>query len=269
MQASKDLQTLLRQHLTWHATRLDFAARLILALIHTKTVNLVDISLDLNAEAKPESNYRRIQRFFKDFAVDSLIIARLMLLLLPTREAFVVVMDRTNWRFGKLDINILMLAIAHNGIAFPVVWTLMPKAGNSNTQERIELMERLLQVVNVKNIQAFLADREFVGRDWFGYLQTRRIPFHIRVRQDALCDGWFNAFLFFHRLPAGQSRSLHHRYLIFGHPLAVTGVRLADDYLIIVTNTNPKYSLARYFLRWRIESFFAAIKITNKKEGLA
>jgi hypothetical protein len=34
--------------------RLDFVARFILALIHTKTVNLVDISLDLNGEAKPE-----------------------------------------------------------------------------------------------------------------------------------------------------------------------------------------------------------------------
>ncbi len=55
MQASKDLQTLLRQHLTWHATRLDFAARLILALIHTKTVNLVDISLDQEFEVGSES----------------------------------------------------------------------------------------------------------------------------------------------------------------------------------------------------------------------
>ena len=45
--------------------------------------------------------------------------------------------------------------------------------------------------------------------------------------------------------------------------LAVTGVRLADDYLIIVTNTNPKHSLARYALRWKIESFFAAIKVTG------
>ncbi len=43
----------------------------------------------------------------------------------------------------------------------------------------------------------------------------------------------------------------------------MTGVRLADDYLIIVTNINPKHSLARYALRWRIESFFAAIKVTG------
>ena len=263
MQASKDLQNLLKQHLTWHATRLDFAARFILALIHTKTVNLVDISLDLNGDVKPESNYRRIQRFFKDFTIDSLIIARLMLLLLPTKKAFVVVMDRTNWRFGKLDINILMVAIAHNGVAFPVVWTLLPKAGNSNTQERIELMEHFLSVVEVKDIKSFLADREFVGRDWFAYLLGKRIPFHIRIRQDALRDGWFNAFLFFHRLPVGQSRNLHHRYLIFGHPLAVTGVRLADDYLIVVTNTSPKNSMSRYALRWRIESFFAAVKVTG------
>ena len=139
----------------------------------------------------------------------------------------------------------------------------MPKAGNSNTHERIELMQRLLSVVDVKDTQGFLADREFVERDWFAYLQRRRTPFHIRVRQDALCDGWFNAFIFFQHLPEGQSRCLHHRYPIFGHPLAVTGMRLADDYLIIVTNTNPKQSLTHYALRWRIGSFFAAIETTG------
>ncbi len=41
----------------------------------------------------------------------------------------------------------------------------MPKAGNSNTQERIELIERLLKVVAVKDIQSFLTDREFVGHE--------------------------------------------------------------------------------------------------------
>jgi hypothetical protein len=90
----------LKQHLAWHATKLDFTPRFILALINTKTANLVDISLDLNAAAKPESNYRRIQRFFKDFTIDHLTIARLMLLLSQIPRAFVVVMDRTNWRFG-------------------------------------------------------------------------------------------------------------------------------------------------------------------------
>ena len=46
---------------------------------------------------------------------------------------------------------------------------------------------------------------------------SERIPFHIRIRQDAFCDGWFNVFLSFHRLPVEQLLCLHHRYLILGH----------------------------------------------------
>ncbi len=38
---------------------------------------------------------------------------------------------------------------------------------------------------------------------------------------------------------------------------------MCDGWFNIVTNTNPKHSLARYALRWRIESFFAAIEVTG------
>ena len=37
-------------------------------------------------------------------------------------------MDRTNWQFGKADINFLVL-----GIARPVFWSVLDKAGNSDT----------------------------------------------------------------------------------------------------------------------------------------
>jgi hypothetical protein len=208
MQHTKALRDLLSEYLPWHATRLAFSASFLLALLRNKTVNFVTLSLDLNPEAQAESSYRRIQRFFKDFRIDRELIARLLLGLLPRKDGFVVIMDRSNWRFGKLEINILMVAIAHEGIAFPVVWSLLPKCGNSHTSERITLMERFLQVVAAADIEAFLADREFIGDDWFAYLTDKHIPFHIRIRQDALCDGWLNVFMFFHKLPVGEARIL-------------------------------------------------------------
>ncbi|CAM0816742.1 transposase [Acinetobacter baumannii] len=51
-------------------------------------------------------------------------------------------LDRTNWKWGKRDINILMLAIVYRGIAIPIVWTLLNKRGNSDTKERIALIQR-------------------------------------------------------------------------------------------------------------------------------
>lgn len=34
-------------------------------------------------------------------------------------------LDRTNWQWGKSDINILTLAIAFKGIAIPIYWELL------------------------------------------------------------------------------------------------------------------------------------------------
>jgi hypothetical protein len=57
-------------------------------------------------------------------------------------EQWLLVLDRTNWKFGKLDINILVLSICHKGIAIPIMWDMLPKAETSNNVERQQLMER-------------------------------------------------------------------------------------------------------------------------------
>jgi hypothetical protein len=73
-------------------------------------------------------------------------------------------MDRTNWKLGKLNINILTLAYAHEGVAVPLLWCLLSKAGNSATHERIALLERLMPL---ERTEVLLADWEFIGKDWF------------------------------------------------------------------------------------------------------
>jgi hypothetical protein len=45
---------------------------------------------------------------------------------------------------GWFPINFLVLSIVHQGIAFPIFWTFLPKKGNSNTKERIELLNRFI-----------------------------------------------------------------------------------------------------------------------------
>lgn len=41
-------------------------------------------------------------------------------------------MDRTNWKFGEANINILMLGITYKGIAYPLLFSMLDKRGNSN-----------------------------------------------------------------------------------------------------------------------------------------
>ncbi len=47
-------------------------------------------------------------------------------------------MDRTNWKFGLTDMNILTIGVVYQGVAFSIVFKLLPKKGNSNTKKTTE-----------------------------------------------------------------------------------------------------------------------------------
>ena len=95
-------------------------------------------------------------------------------------------LDRTNWKWGKRDINILMLAIVYRGIAIPIVWTLLNKRGNSDTKERIALIQRFISIFGKDRIVNVFADREFIGEKWFTWLIENDINFCIRVKKTSL-----------------------------------------------------------------------------------
>lgn len=132
----------------------------------------------LNPHAKKESNQRRIENFFANQDISYEIIATLILVILPTKK-YKISIDRTNWKYGKKDINIFMLCVNYKGIGIPVYWTCLDKRGNSNTAERIELLDAFISLFGQKRVKYLLADREFVGEEWFKYLIKKKIPFYI------------------------------------------------------------------------------------------
>jgi Transposase DDE domain len=265
--SSTKLKQYLEEYLAVSEHRLDFIARFILALVQVKTVNLTQLALAFNGQVKSASNYRRIQRFFEQFSFDKQVITQWLIAQLP-EEALVLCLDRTNWQFGKVDINILALGVAYKGTAIGLLWVLLPKFGNSNQNERIELFERVLNWLPAKRIKVVLADREFIGKDWFDFLIAHKIKFHIRLRENMLAelakDDTQPLRWFFADLKVGQCLTLHHHYLVCGHYLAVTGLRLeGGELLLIVTNGNPRHSLTYYAQRWQIEMLFSALKTTG------
>ncbi len=53
----------------------------------------------------------------------------------------------------------------NDGVAFPLIFSMLPKQGNSNSQELIDLINRFINLFGVKFIDSFMADKEFIGRD--------------------------------------------------------------------------------------------------------
>jgi len=62
-------------------------------------------------------------------------------------------LNRTNWIFGITDFNVLVLAIVYQGIAIPILYKVMPKFGNSSPAERIDLMQRYIELFVIPELQ--------------------------------------------------------------------------------------------------------------------
>ena len=93
----------------FNLARIKFICLLISSLCKVKTVNFQKLSIGFDNKAATSSNYRRIQRFLADVILPMRWIAQLIFSLLPEKNNLILVMDRTNWKLGGKDINILML----------------------------------------------------------------------------------------------------------------------------------------------------------------
>ena len=79
--------------------------------------------------------------------------------------------SNATWQFGGKVFNILTLGVVHQGVAFPLLWWMLDKKGNSNTKERIELLSEFMELLAERQISYLSADREFLGHDWLKYQQ--------------------------------------------------------------------------------------------------
>ena len=263
--AANALKRHLGEHLDWHGARLMFLAQFLLALFEVKTVNLAQVATALSGRAEIASNYKRLQRFFRHFTIDQASIARLVIHCLPVGERWYLSLDRTNWQFGKTEINILVLGVVYQGTAFPLFWHVLGKAGNSNAQERIALMNRYLDTFSSNSIQALLADREFIGKVWLSYLHQQSIPFRMRLKANLKITNHHGVQIPLRRLfPNGeinQFRCLEGQRFLGGVPVFISGCWLDnDETLFIASNAEPETALDDYAKRWGIETLFGSLK---------
>ncbi len=252
--------------LGWNKARVDLLASFIVGLIKVRSVNLTEIAVSMPGKAKKESKYKRLQRFFSGFEFSQDGIAKLIVqFLVICHEKWNLSMDRTNWKLGKKNINPLVLGIVFLGVAFPIFWITFSKRGNSNTAERIELIERFIEIFGVDKIQCLFGDREFVGGKWFDFLLDKGIHFIMRIKENfqiTNAQGKTNsAKNLFKDLKKGEHKVLRGKRLVNGQWVYVIGMLLpTGEYLILVTDKNPEQSLEEYKKRWGIETLFQCLK---------
>jgi len=259
------LITALTAAFDWHGARITFMSQFLVALIRVRTVNFAEIATAFCGDAKPASHYRRIQRFFKDFPLTRAQVAAAVLQWLPLGQQWLLCLDRTNWKLGTMNINILVLAVAYKGVAIPLLWVLLDKRGNSNTHERIGILKHFLSAFGHERIQGLTADREFIGTDWIKFLKRQRIRFRIRIKRNTLVSNpsgtsEMAAFRFFQNGRIGEARLLPQPRRVWGMTVWVVGMRIKNDYLLLITADAPDTALDDYAQRWEIETLFGCLK---------
>ncbi|WP_394799471.1 hypothetical protein [Chryseobacterium muglaense] len=144
--------------------RLQLISMCILALCKVQTVSFHKLALAFESDGKADSSLRRLQRFIADFDLCSDLITKIIFGLLPEKTNLKLVIDRTNWKFGKQNINIFMLGITYRNVAFPLLFMMLDKQGNSNSQERIALIKRFVGFFWKKMYRLYFSRQRVCGR---------------------------------------------------------------------------------------------------------
>jgi len=263
-----ELVSILNEHFKSkiNLARVKFISMFIMALCKVQTVTFHKLASAIDSPCMVESSLRRIQRFIADFSLDSDLIAKLIFALIPINGKVQLAIDRTNWKFGESDINILMLGVVYKGVAFPLLFSLLPKRGNSNTTERIALINRYIRLFSIETIECIVADREFVGQDWLAFLNNSNIKYYIRVRNNFKVfvlskNKEVKASWLFNTCKINEFRYYSNIVRINGELCYLSGSKLnGDDYLIIVSYNKPENAQEFYRQRWQIEMCFKSMK---------
>ena len=119
------LPLILGKHFQWHGARLTLLAQFLVAVIRVRSVNLSQLSTAFVGKTLLASNYKRLQRVFREFRIDYVEFAPSITTWIGVEKDWVVILDRTQCEFGNQMHKVLMLSIAYKGVAVPFLWTFL------------------------------------------------------------------------------------------------------------------------------------------------
>ncbi|MPY67950.1 IS4 family transposase [Deinococcus sp. SDU3-2] len=254
------LQTVLRSAFPLDARRLMVFTALVLAVIQARTVVLYTLKTHVPLPGTLTARYQRLCRFVQ-FPFPEGLFPRFALSFLPDGPVDLI-LDRTNWRLGQQDVNILLLSAVWNGFSLPLMWALLPHGGASDSRTRESLVLRFLTFCPDRQVRCLLADREFIGQHWFRFLDQHSIAPCIRLPARAtIGQHRLPVWAVFNKLQVGEVRVWRRQTLIYGVSLRVAATKnAAGETLYLAYRGHVGPNLRRYAQRWQAENLHSALK---------
>jgi hypothetical protein len=178
-----------------------------------------------------------------------------------------LLLDRTNWKYGKTHINLLVIGLLYRDVFIPLVWLDLGRAGNSNCRQRLDLVDKLLSwwpLTDVPLPKLHIAgDREFIGFDWFKGLEKRGIKFVMRIPASFKVELWHKGKIKDRKL----GLKIIQRYLSASCKNSVEAV-LMSELIVRLTafdNDSPRGKAKHIFLMTNMEDMPEASKFYRKR----
>lgn len=234
-------------------------AEVLFGVIQAESTLHRKIALHIDREASQASITRMVARTFHETRLTPQDVTDVLLPLLPTGKLTLVV-DRTNWKLGAADLNLLVLGVALGGVVLPLNWKVLPHGGSSEMRARMFLVGQLLQRLPARRWAVLIADREFVGQEWFTFLRKQGLKRCIRIRESTLLDDR-PARDHFQDLQPGEVRGVFDGAWVYGSWMQVVATLSPQGERVLVASDLSLWdTLSTYRLRWGIECTFAAMK---------
>ena len=220
-------------------------------------------------DTQPGSHYKRLIRFFQDWGDSPDLLHDLMrhnLRFLRGLGFKTLVMDGTSWMIGEAN---LVLSVLVGSVAVPIYWVQLEKIGASSQEERKAMFEVAFSLFNLQGM-TLLADREYIGKEWFKFLKKNKIHFVIRLRLGDYFED-VNAIKglgYVQMLDRCAYKELLLKKQIYLSNIAYTIVMLPNPkaeaeepvMIFLTTLTNARKAAHLYAKRWKIECLFRHLK---------
>lgn len=244
-----------------HKSRQEFLVDLINGVIKSRSVIFSEIADKIDKDIKTKSIERRIQDFFQKVNFDYSQLG-IFLLSFIHHDKLELSIDRTEWDFGEVRVNILCVVASIGKMAVPLYFDMLDNnSGNSNWEDRINLFKSLFKIIGKDRISIVLMDREFIGQNWLSWLKRESINFCVRVPKHhsiLLANGT--------RTTAMEILSRHSYCCRSNVIVDGVSVNLSISYdkngeLLYLIGTPAATKLKSWYRkRWSIEVFFQALK---------
>lgn len=225
-----------------------------------RTSNLSVIANTVETQVKKDSVYKQIQRFLKSYEWRKSGFEEYQLELLGITGKLDLVIDRTEWKFGKTWINLLTVSVFYQGVSIPVGWKAFSHKGNVSGKKHVIVLRNVINKLGKERIGKVFGDREFGNAEVFKYMFENGLDFCIRLKKSYLGDG-----VALKELCVKQNLRMKYRsnkkIRIMGYLMGISSLKLSEnEYLIVATKEVETNSIKEYQKRWGIETLFGCLK---------